>query len=638
MDAVRWKQIQTLFSEVLEQPPRERDSFLEEACSGDPDLLAELRSLLEADADAYSLLDSSAVNALALPADLLPEGVLPAAGERVGPYRLVRRLGVGGMGTVYLAERADGQFEQTVALKLIKPGMDTEAVLARFQAERQILAQLDHPNIARLLDGGAGQDGRPYFAMEYVAGETVTDYCDARALSVAERLRLFEDVCAAVAYAHQNLVVHRDLKPSNVLVTEAGDGRPQVKLLDFGIAKLLTGEDEMALTRTGQRVLTPAYAAPEQLGDQAITTATDVYGLGVVLYELLVGRRPFEDLTRDALEEAVLQTDPVRPSVAVGQTSESVAEARSATSERLKRRLRGDLDTVVLKALEKEPARRYASAEGLLADLRREREGVPILARPTTVGYRIRKFVARHRGGVVAAVAIVLVLASVIAAYTNRLARERDRAQLEAEKATEVAAFLGGIFQSADPNDTQGDSALVRDVLDRGAARIRTELAGQPEVQASLMQVVGEVYTTLERYDQADSLLSAALVLKRALYPPAHEEIAATLVSLALLYDYTGDYAASDSLHQEALAMRRRLLGPNHPGVAEAMHGLAAVQYRNGHYAEADSLFKATLHHFGLVPHRPQLLNDVFGHAALQEQCPPLSIISPVGCEEPVWR
>ena len=419
MDATRWTQIQTLFNAVLEQDPAARDAFLHTACADDPDLLAEVRSLLAADADAHPLLDSLAIEAIALPADLLPDGILPAEGERVGPYRIVEPLGRGGMGAVFLAERADGQFEQQVALKLIRGGAGSAQIVRRFQSERQILARLQHPHIARLLDGGLTEDGQPYFAMEYVDGVPLDQYCEVHDSPIEDRIQLIRAACDAVQSAHRQLVVHRDLKPANILVTVDG----QVKLLDFGIAKMLTGaEDAMgdpmgapALTQTGHAVMTPAYAAPEQLRHEPVTTATDVYALGVVLYELLAGERPYDlsGCSPAEIERIVSEQAPRPPS--------AVAPAHR------QRRLRGDLDTIVQKALRKEPERRYTSAEALADDLQRHLEGRPVEARPDTAGYRTRKFVQRHRAGVTATAAVVVLIATLVTFYTTQLAQERDQ-------------------------------------------------------------------------------------------------------------------------------------------------------------------------------------------------------------------
>jgi eukaryotic-like serine/threonine-protein kinase len=411
----RFRRCEELFHSAAALAEGERDAFLRQACPDDPALRADVERLLAAHARSGSFIEAPAIAAAG-------EWVLAEenlAGRRIGPYQVVRELGRGGMGAVYLAERADGQYEQRVALKLIKRGMDTEQVLARFRAERQILASLDHPNIARLLDGGSTEQGVPFFAMEYIEGEPIDTYADRRSLGVEERLQLFLQVCGAVAYAHQHLVVHRDIKPLNVLVTP--EGVP--KLLDFGIAKVLhDSPDEMTSTVTGMRLLTPEYASPEQVEGRHATTVSDVYALGVVLYELLTGRSPYRPRSRAPMDmvEAVRTTDPERPSAAGG-------------TEKLRRRLRGDLDTILLTALRKEPARRYQSVERLAGDLRRHLEGLPVRARPDTFGYRAGKFVRRNRVAVAAGTLVLLALVggTVATAYQARQARA---AQARAER------------------------------------------------------------------------------------------------------------------------------------------------------------------------------------------------------------
>jgi len=583
MDMARWTQIQTLFDAALERDPDERDAFLQTACADDPDLLAEVRSLLAADADAHPMLDSLALDAIALPADLLPAGILPAEGERVGPYRVVRPLGRGGMGAVFLAERADGQFEQRVALKLIRGGAASEQIVRRFQRERQILARLQHPHIARLLDGGLTDDGQPYFAMEYVEGVPLDTYCEAYGCSVAQRIRLMRTVCDAVQSAHRQLVVHRDLKPSNILVTEDGT----VKLLDFGIAKMLSGEhdalDDPARTQTGRAVMTPAYAAPEQLRRAPVTTATDVYALGVVLYELLAGRRPHDlsGCSPAEIERIVGEQAPPPPSVVAPPARQ--------------RALRGDLDTICLKALRKEPERRYASAEALADDLQRALDGRPVAARPDTVGYRTRKFLQRHRAGVTATAVAVLLIAGLVSFYTVQLAEERDRAQLEAATATQVSDFLQGLFAVSDPSESGGEDVSARALLDQGAARIEQELADQPVVQARMMQVMGEVYQSLGAFEAAAPLLERALSIRRETLGANHPDIATSLNSLAVLRQETGAYAPADSLFRAALAIQQDQLGPDAPAVAATMHNWGTLLHFQGQYGRADSLFQRAL-------------------------------------------
>ena len=554
MDVARWTQVQTLFEAALDRDPSERDAFLQTACADDPDLLAEVRSLLAADANAHPLLDSLAIDAIALPADLLPDGILPAEGERVGPYRIVQPLGRGGMGAVFLAERADGQFEQQVALKLIRGGPASGPIVRRFQSERQILARLQHPHIARLLDGGLTEDGQPYFAMEYVDGVPLDQYCEAHACSIDQRVQLMRTVCEAVQYAHRRLVVHRDLKPSNILVT----GEGMVKLLDFGIAKMLTGDDDAladsALTQTGHAVMTPAYAAPEQVCHAPVTTATDVYALGVVLYELLAGQRPFDLTGRSPaeIERIVGEQMPGAPSAA-------------APPDR-QRPLRGDLDTIVLKALRKEPERRYAAPEQLADDLQRVLDGHPVTAQPDTVGYRARKFLQRHRAGVVVAAAVFLLITALVSFYTVRLAEERDRAQREAATATQVSDFLQGLFAVSDPGESAGEALSARALLDQGAARIERELADQPAVQGRMMQVMGEVYQNLGAFDAATPLLERSLALRRDALGMDHLDVATSLNSLAVLRQETGAYTTADSLFRAALAIQEERAGSRRSG------------------------------------------------------------------------
>ena len=583
MNADRWTQIQTLFAAALERPPGAREAFLRTACGDDPDLLAEVRSLLAADADGHPLLDSLALDAIALPTDLLPDGILPAEGERVGPYRIVRPLGRGGMGAVFLAERADGQFEQQVALKLIRGGAASGQIVQRFQSERQILARLQHPYIARLLEGGLTEDGRPYFAMEYVDGVPFDQYCDAHDASISERIQRFRMVCEAVQYAHRRLVVHRDLKPSNILVTNDGT----VKLLDFGIATVLAGEDGVRAnpgrTQTGHAVMTPAYAAPEQVRHAPVTTATDVYALGVVLYEVLAGQRPFDlsDCSPAEMERIVTEQTPPPPS--------------AIAPPNRRRLLRGDLDTIVRKALRKEPERRYASAEQLADDVQRHLDGRPVTAQPDTLGYRTRKFVQRHRASVTATTLVVLLIAALVGFYTTRLAQERDRARREAATATQVSDFLQELFAVSDPSASGGDPLSARALLDQGAARIQRDLADQPLVQARMMQIMGEVYQNLGAFDASAPLLKRSLALRRQSPGAAPLDIASSLNSLAILKQEIGAYTTADSLFRAALAIQQDRLGPQAPAVAATLHNWGTLLHVQAQYDRADSLFQRAL-------------------------------------------
>ncbi|MDA8018729.1 MAG: serine/threonine-protein kinase [Thermoanaerobaculia bacterium] len=587
--------IAEIFARALELEVDQRESFVEAATVDEREVRAEVVRLLAAHGEAGDFLEA--------PLDLRQAATFldEETPERIGPYRLIRELGRGGMGTVYLAERDDGTYDQRIALKLIRRGMDSAAILRRFLRERQILAQLEHPQIARLYDGGRTQDGRHYFAMELVDGQAITHYCAARKLDVEARLGLFQKVCRAVQYAHANLVIHRDLKPSNILVTASGE----VKLLDFGIAHLVQEDNEMDSTQTGLRMMTPAYAAPEQLTGRVITTATDVYGLGLVLYEMLTGHRPFgfEELSPEKLTLIMMGAEPERPSAAVGRTMEvvgrdgvsesitpeGVAFARSTTPKRLQRRLSGDLDRVVLKALEREPERRYSSAEALLDDVSRHLEGLPVRARGQTWRYRTAKFVRRHWAGVATFVAFFLLLLGsgvVLAFQQTRTAAERDKAE-------EVKRFVLSLFVASNPfEEARADSITAGELLERGTRRIELELRDQPEIQAEMLAVLGEIYVDLGRNDRAEPLLERALSLRRENLGSRHPQTAQSLNSLGMLRRRQADYDAAITLHREALSLRRDILGEEHPEVAESLNNLGLVLLRKGDHESAEPLLR----------------------------------------------
>jgi eukaryotic-like serine/threonine-protein kinase len=603
MTPERWQQIMNILAPVLESAPDERSSLLAHLCD-DAELRSEVETLVAAFEADHSLMEnglpSNSQNFLKQP----PASLL--IGQLLGPYKVIRELGHGGMGAVYLAVRADDQYRKRVAIKLIKRGLDTDEILSRFRHERQILASLDHPNIARLLHGDITADGLSYFVMEYVEGLPIDVYCDSKKLSTATRLELFRKVCAAVQYAHQNLVVHRDLKPGNILVTDQGEP----KLLDFGIAKLLNPDlygQTIAPTAVALRLMTPDYASPEQVRGGKITTASDVYTLGVLLYELLTGHRPYhlKSTERVEIERVICEEQPAKPSTVINRredfssesgspltlTPELVSKTRDGEPDKLRRRLEGDLDNIVLMAMRKEPERRYLSVGHFAEDIRRHLEGLPVTARKDTFGYRAGKFMSRNRVGVGIAAAFVLLLvvsAVLIVRQSTRAARERDTAQ-------RVSAFLVDLFKVSDPSEAKGKTVTAREILDQGAARIENELKGQPEVQATLMDTVGMVYRGLGLYDSAIPLLEKSLKLRRETLGNENLDTAQSLNDLAWVLLEKQRAKEAEPLLQEAIQIRRKLRGDEHPETAESVNLLAFARKDQGDLASAESLYRETL-------------------------------------------
>ena len=592
MDAERWASIAELFAGAMDLPAEERDAFLQRACATDPTLRADVRRLI----DAHEGKGSLDVLADQLTDDI--DAALPASldhGTHIGNYRVIDNLGSGGMGDVYLAVREGEGFEQRVAVKVLRSraGASDDGMAKRFRSERSILARLDHPNIPRFLDGGLTRDGAPYFAMEFVEGVPIGRYCDDHQLTVRERLALFASVCDAVQYAHQHLVVHRDLKPSNILVT----GNGIVKVLDFGIAKLLdTGPSDPAMTGTGPRWLTPDYASPEQIRGDVITTASDVFALGIVLYELLTCTRPYTGRTRFELERAILETEPQRPSAAVAHSA-----CVPARRDRLRRELAGDLDTIGLRALSKSPVRRYGSAGELGDDLRRYLAGLPVHARPDTLGYRTRKFAARHRVMLAAVVIAALSLiggsiASVVAARRAALSaqvavRERDRAE-------EVSRFAVGLFSAANPRETGAAEVTARSLVDSGAARLRRELADQPSRRAAMLDVLSQSYVGLGRYAEARETAAEVLALRRSEVPPQPALLADALEKLGEVYVKLHMTDSAGPLAREALGLRRRP-GASASSSAAALGLLGDYFHGRGEVDSAEHYFSAAIRESG---------------------------------------
>lgn len=569
MSRARHERNQELFLAAVDLAADERAGYLERACGGDAELIREIEELLAADAPPT---ECFAPPATAADAKELVEGT--------GVYRVLSEIGRGGMGVVYLAERADGAFARRVAIKVVlhKAGADDELV-SRLRSERQILATLDHPNIARLFDGGTLADGSPFLVMEYVEGEPLCDFARARALSVEARLELFLAVCEAVQAAHQSLVVHRDIKPSNVLVTSGGTP----KLLDFGIAKILDpqlADWTVAETRFGQLPLTPRYASPEQLTGGPVTTATDVYALGVLLYELLTGTLPYRPQSSAVHHwiEAVCVNEPRRPSLALRQEGREPPVPRGSVED--------DIDHIVLKALRKEPRYRYATAAELAADLRRHLAGLPILARPATRSYRCGKFLRRHRWGVAAVLTLVLVAGG----FTIGLVRQLERAEYERDRAEAVKDLLIEVFSAAGPGTVEGREPTAREVLDRGLERIQGGLDEQPEVKATLLDAIGQVYNNLGRLEEAAKVHEQALELNRERRETAPLEYARSLGQMALIYLARNELERAEAMYRDAWTLTVAEVGEEDRRAVALLDGLQHTLSEMGRHHEAEVL------------------------------------------------
>ncbi len=634
MQKENWHKIKQIFLDALDLEGSEQKKHIENACKNDQELLNEVQSLLAA-YDNSGPLDKS-------PEELKKSLVhrlesQKAKGNKVGPYKIKKELGHGGMGSVYLAERIDGQFEQQVALKLLRTGFTTENQRRRFLSERQILATLNHENIAQLLDGGITDDGQPWFAMEYVNGLPIDEYCDSRKLTIEQRLNLFLKVCDAIQSAHQKLIVHRDLKPSNILVTENGT----VKLLDFGIAKALNQEDmpggPLPLTRTGLLPLTPSYASPEQVRNDPMTTATDIYQLGIVLYELLTGCRPYKVSGRppSEVEQIICEKQPTRPSTAITKvlperedaenTLKKVSSNRQTKTEQLQKKLKGDLDTIVLKAIRKEPDRRYESAEQLAADIRHYLSGRPVMAHPDSMGYRTLKFIRRHRiGAISTAIIILLVIGYIITVtwHSQQTQAALVKAEQETKKAEQVTDFLMNMFEASNPEESLGDTVTAQTLLEQGIEQAQ-QLQDQPVIYAQMLDVTGLVYMNLGQFEQAQSLLKQAydirhthleaphpeisenghyeeaekhlrdaLNMLQEIHEGEHESLANTMNALAIVLKELRKFEQAEPLYRKALEMNRNIFGEKHKAVAQSLSNLGNFLESQGEYKQAKDYYR----------------------------------------------
>ncbi len=620
MTPEQWQRIESLVEAALELSASDRSDYLDEACGTDEDLRQQVEVLVASHGEAGSFLEAPAGARLGEAAagesgdsgiEALERSVTDSwRPERLGPYRILKILGEGGMGTVYLAEQTE-PIRRRVALKVVRPGLMAPGTVRRFEAERQAVARMNHPHIAQAYEAGATEDGQPYFVMEYVPGLAITRYCDQKRLTIGQRLELFLAVCDGVHHLHQKGVIHRDIKPSNVLVTEDRD-QPVPKIIDFGIAKALDQPLTDGTVFTGERLIgTPSYLSPEAIraseGGLDVDTRSDVYALGVLLYELLTGELPFETRGESFLAVVRRITDEEAPLASARLASLGVEERGERASARrcepaaLARRLRGDLDWILRKSMEKERSHRYGSATELAEDVRRHLRHEPVVASPPSAGYQLRKFVRRRRSAVASAALIILALLGGIIARTFEASRanreatraneEAARANQEAEAARQVSDFLVGLFEVSDPDKAAAGMMTAREILDLGAEKlIGRELQDQPLVQARLMDTIGSVYRKLGFYEPATRLLQEALEIRRDLLGEEHVDVAASLNNLAGLYWSQGDFDRVEPLFREALTIRERILGPVHPEVARSLNNLGALHTERGEFAEAESL------------------------------------------------
>ena len=606
MEPKRWQQIQKLFDEAAELKPSEQSRFLTERCGQDHELRQEVESLLaQLDAQDHHLKDAVQASANQI------TDTSSWIGKSIGAFEIVKKIDDGGMGSVFLGQRQDKEFTQQVAIKVLRSSLVSKDTHQRFLSERQILANLNHPFICQLLDGGSTDDGMPYLVMELVDGTPIDRFCDEKRLNTEARLQLFEKVCSAVAFAHQSLVVHRDIKPSNILVTE--DGSP--KLLDFGIAKLLDQEampHTIAVTQQEMRVLTPEFASPEQVRGEAITTATDVYSLGVLLYRLLSGHSPYGLISSKPkdIEKAILETDPKRPSTVVTNPTldpttgdhdlspADIGRNRATSPNRLSKKLTGDLDNIVLMAMRKEPERRYQSPQALMDDIKRYLNHEPVSAQPDSWRYRSSKFVRRNALAVVATMVVAGLLtlfAAITAVQNTRIKIERDQANMarkqaeaESKKSLQVSDFLTSIFLSSSPFVAHGKTITALDLLEQAADSIDAELVDQPIVRADLFIVMAQTYFAISEYEISIELQEKAVDLMRSTPNYDRRIFSVHLDSAAGRYRVLANYDKAFELFAESDEIRQRVVKPPHGDYAYGYNARGQLYRAMGDYAKSE--------------------------------------------------
>ncbi len=587
MNKENFELIRNIFDEVIKLPPEKRYIYLEKRCGENTELKKEIISLLKI----YETENDFLEIRLTTPLTESEESSNSYIGKHIGSYLVEGIAGAGGMGIVYSGRRDDKQFKKKVAIKILQLGFNTDYLLKRFEIERQTLANLQHPNIASLLDGGETDDGLPYLVMEFIDGIPITEYCDQNKLNLTERLELFRTVCTAVQYAHQNLIVHRDIKPGNILVTKSG----VPKLLDFGIAKLLDEnqiEVSDGLTRTGLWHFTPEYASPEQIKGEKITTASDIYSLGVLLYQILTGQQPYKITSTSpvAISKIITEEKVVKP-------SEKLNESSSVTIQVKSKNLTGDIDNIVMKAMHKDPERRYVSVEQFSEDIRRHLAGRTVIAQKDTAGYRLSKFIQRHKIGFISSVAFILFLVAsviIISWQANVASEERDKARIENQKYERVNKFLQGMLSAVDPNEL-GRDVKVYDILEKAADDIETELKDQPEIEADIRRTLGNTLTNLGKYEQAKIQLEKSLELNEKIYGKVSKEAALCLHDLGLYYHWIGDLKLADSLYNVSLSIIQRPVEGNQQFKVTILNDYALLKSDLGNYNEAETMLREAL-------------------------------------------
>ena len=578
MNDLNWQKIETIIDRALEFSAEERKRFIDEQCGNNEQLKGEVTLLLESIADSEGWLEDPENYKKEFYEEISEDVESLASGQsiiakKVGSYTIKEKIGEGGMGSVYLADRSGNDFDHQVAIKIIRSGKATDENIRRFKREQHILASLNHSGIARLFDGGVTSEGSPYIIMEYVNGIPIDEYCKKHNCNLDQKIELFKEVLEAVRHAHQNLVIHRDLKPGNILVDQDGN----IKILDFGISKLLENEENTALTMTGTRLLTPRYAAPEQIKQQNITTATDLYALGIIFYQLLAGKQPFDfsDLSRYEMEQTILEYQPAKASTKV-------------LSSKLKKKLSGDLDAIALKAIRKEPDKRYRVANEFLDDLKNYQTGIPVSAREDSFRYRSQKFLNRYKRGIVVVGCIVLLIIGFAGFHTWRITQERNVAEIEAQKAKDISRFLTNIFKSNDPAISKGDTLTAYELLNRGLQRI--DQLKTPEVYADMLIVIGNAYSSLGFQDKAEDILDNAITENRNVYGYQSTELAKALFARGIAESLNFDVALP--FFRESYQIRKTILGKRNPATLRSMERLATSMRNVGKLDSAEYFAK----------------------------------------------